>query len=106
MQWFNPAAFALPPAGTFGNTGRGDFIGPDLRTVDLSLVKDTPLRALGSGGRLELRVEAFNLFNRANFGAPQLIAFAGAADNEPVSPASGACAPRSRPPGRCSSECE
>jgi len=81
-QWFNPAAFVLQPAGTFGDTGRGDFIGPNLRTVDLSLVKDSPLRALGSGGRIELRVEAFNILNRANFGSPQLTAFAGAADNE------------------------
>ena len=83
-QWFNPAAFVLPPAGTFGNTGRGDFIGPGLRTVDLSLVKDAALPALGAGGRLELRVEAFNVFNRANFGPPTLIAFAGASDNEPT----------------------
>jgi hypothetical protein len=81
-QWFNPAAFALQPAGTFGNTGRGDFIGPNLRTVDLSFVKDTRLPALRDRGRLELRVEAFNLFNRANFGPPALIAFGGSADNE------------------------
>ena len=47
--WFNPAAFALPAAGTFGNTGRGDFIGPNLRTVDLSLVKNAALSALGLG---------------------------------------------------------
>ncbi len=80
--WFNPAAFALPAAGTFGNTGRGDVIGPDLRTVDLSLVKHTAWRALGPAGRMELRLEVFNIFNRANFGAPQLIAFAGAADTE------------------------
>jgi hypothetical protein len=80
--WFNPAAFALPVAGTFGDTGRGDFIGPNLRTVDLSFVKDTAWPLLGTGGRLEVRIEAFNLFNRANFGPPQLIAFAGAADNE------------------------
>jgi len=81
--WFNTAAFATPAAGTFGNTGRGDFIGPDLRTVDLSLVKDTAWPLLGGGGRLEVRVEAFNIFNRANFGPPQLTAFAGAADVEP-----------------------
>jgi hypothetical protein len=81
--WFNTAAFALPAAGTFGNTGRGDFIGPNLRTVDLSVVKDATLGALGSAGRLEIRIEAFNIFNRANFGPPQLIAFAGAADGEP-----------------------
>jgi hypothetical protein len=80
--WFNPAAFVLQPAGTFGNTGRGDFIGPDLRTVDLSFVKDTAMPAFGSGGRLEVRVEVFNLFNRANFGPPTLIVFPGAADNE------------------------
>jgi hypothetical protein len=80
--WFNPAAFALPAAGTFGDTGRGDFIGPNLRTVDLSFVKDTAWPRLGTGGRFEVRIEAFNLFNRANFGPPQLIAFAGAADNE------------------------
>jgi hypothetical protein len=81
-QWFNPAAFVLQPAGTFGNTGRGDFIGPNLRTVDLSFVKDTPWAALGSGGRIELRIEAFNIFNRANFGNPTLVAFAGTTDNE------------------------
>jgi hypothetical protein len=81
--WFNPAAFVVPAAGTFGDTGRGDFIGPNLRTLDLSLVKDTAWPRLGAGGRLELRIEAFNVFNRANFGPPQLIAFAGAADNEP-----------------------
>jgi hypothetical protein len=80
-QWFNPAAFVLQPAGTFGDTGRGDFRGPDLRVVDLSLTKDTALPGTGSG-RLELRVEVFNVFNRANFGVPNLTAFAGAADNE------------------------
>jgi hypothetical protein len=81
-QWFNPAAFVLPAAGTFGDTGRGELIGPDLRTVDLALVKDTPLGLLGPAGRLEIRVEVFNLFNRTNFGVPSLIAFPGAADNE------------------------
>jgi hypothetical protein len=35
-----------------------------------------------SGTGLELRLEVFNLFNRANFGVPNLTAFAGAADNE------------------------
>ena len=80
--WFNPAAFALQPAGTFGNTGRGDFLGPDLRTVDLAVTKDSAWQLLGDGGRLELRLEVFNVFDRANFGPPQLIAFAGAADNE------------------------
>jgi hypothetical protein len=78
-QWFNPQAFTLQPAGTFGNVGRGDLEGPDLRTVDLALVKEVRPT---SGTGLELRVEVFNVFNRANFGVPNLTAFAGAADGE------------------------
>ena len=50
-QWLNPAAFVLQPAGTFGDTGRGDFNGPDLRTLDLAFSKNTRWAALGDGGR-------------------------------------------------------
>ena len=82
VQWFNPQAFALQPAGGFGDTGRGDVTGPDLRTVDLAFSKDNQLGT--SGARLEVRIEVFNLFDRANFGVPNLTAFAGAADNEAV----------------------
>jgi hypothetical protein len=78
-QWFDPAAFVLQPAGTLGNSGRGVFRGPDLRTVDAAAIKSI---ALGNGRRLELRVEIFNLLNRANFGNPTIIAFAGSADGE------------------------
>ena len=83
-QWFNPQTFALPAAGTFGDTGRGDLTGPNLRTVDLAFSKDNRVPIGGSDSRLELRIEVFNLFNRANFGIPNLIAFAGAADGEQV----------------------
>ena len=79
-RWFDPAAFVLQEAGTFGNTGRGDFIGPDLRTLDLALVKAI---RVGGDGRLDVRIEVFNVFNRANFGPPALIAFAGNEDQEP-----------------------
>jgi hypothetical protein len=81
-QYFNPAAFVLQPAGTLGNLGRGTFIGPNLRTFDLSAVKNTRWSKLGENGSIQLRVEAFNLFNRTNFGIPNLLAFAGAVDNE------------------------
>jgi hypothetical protein len=88
-QWFDPTAFVLQPAGTLGNLGRGALIGPDLRTVDLALVKRIRFDGLGPAGRLELRVEAFNIFNRANFGVPSLTAFAGTADNEAPLPTFG-----------------
>ena len=70
----------LQPAGTFGNTGRGDFEGPDLRMVDLAFAKEH--RLASAAARMEFRLEVFNLFNRANFGVPNLTAFAGAADGE------------------------
>ncbi len=80
--WFNPSAFVLQPAGTFGNTGRGDFTGPNLRTLDIALTRRSIWARLGGDGMIEVRLEAFNVLNRANFGPPALIAFAGTTDNE------------------------
>jgi hypothetical protein len=82
-QWFDPAAFVLQPAGTFGDTGRGDFTGPNLRTLDLSLAKIAPWTRMG--GRLEFRIEAFNVLNRANFGPPELRVFSGTEGQPPLS---------------------
>lgn len=81
-RWFDPTAFVLPPAGTFGNVGRNDLVGPDLKTMDVAFTRQIPWTKLGSSGRIDLRVEVFNLFNRVNFGPPSLVAFAGSADNE------------------------
>ena len=81
-QWFDPTAFVLQPAGQLGNLGRGALIGPDLRIVDVALVKRVPWSRLGPSGHLELRIEAFNVFNHANFGIPSLIAFSGQRDGE------------------------
>jgi hypothetical protein len=65
--WFNPAAFAVNDLGTFGEVGKGAFYGPSFYNLDMSLVKNTRLN-----GRLNLqfRVDAFNVFNHANFGLP------------------------------------
>jgi hypothetical protein len=81
-NYFVPEAFVLQPAGTLGNLGRGTFIGPNLRTFDLSAVKNTRWSRLGENTNIQLRIEAFNVFNRANFAPPALTAFVGAADNE------------------------
>jgi hypothetical protein len=73
-RWFNPAALVLAPAGQLGTLGRGTFIGPNLRTVDLSLLKSFMLPEWNNQARLQFRAEAFNLLNRANFGPPNLLA--------------------------------
>ncbi|MBI1762352.1 MAG: TonB-dependent receptor [Acidobacteria bacterium] len=84
-QWFDPKAFVLQASGTLGNTGRNAFIGPNLRSFDLATVKKTRLPKLGERTSLQFRFEAFNLFNRANFGTPVVQAFAGTplANNDP-----------------------
>jgi hypothetical protein len=65
--WFNPEAFAFPGAGFRGNARRNMLDGPGLAMVDLSLRKTHRL-----AGRLELqlRLEVFNVFNRANLDLP------------------------------------
>ena len=88
-QWFDPTAFQLQAAGQLGDLGRGALTGPDLQTVDLALVKHVRWARLGPAGNVELRVEAFNVFNRANLGIPGLIAFAGQRDGEAPLPTFG-----------------
>ena len=57
-------------------------MGPNLQTLDLSAAKSFSLRRLSERTAIQFRAEAFNILNRANFGPPSLIAFAGDADNE------------------------
>ncbi len=74
-QFFNPNAFMVPANGTYGNIGRDSFSGPGLTTLDLSLMKTTRLTERLS---LQLRGEAFNFLNHANFNTPNLIVFSSA----------------------------
>ena len=47
-RWLDPTAFVLPEAGTFGNVGRNELIGPGLATVDVSFSRQFGWRRLGS----------------------------------------------------------
>ena len=64
---FNAAAFTVPAANTFGNAGRNILRGPGFAQVDFSVFKNTRITETTA---LQLRVEIFNLFNRANFADP------------------------------------
>ncbi len=65
--WFNTAAFAVPAAGTWGNSGRNILQGPGTKSVDFSIFKDTHLT---ESKVLQLRAEAFNLANTPQFNNP------------------------------------
>jgi hypothetical protein len=66
-QWLNIAAFAPNALGTFGNSGRNAFRGPGYQSLDLGLHK--MFHAQGRA-KVQVRVEAFNLLNNANFNLP------------------------------------
>jgi len=66
-QWMDPAAFAEPADGTFGDCGHGTMQGPGRKSLNLSVFRSFPL---GGERRLELRLEGFNVFNWANYAIP------------------------------------
>jgi len=70
-SWFNPCAFAAPATIRFGTAGRNSVLGPDLKNIDVSIVKEVPVRR--EGQRLQLRVEFFNFPNHPNFDLPNRI---------------------------------
>jgi hypothetical protein len=72
-NYLSPAAFAQPALGVFGNEQRNSILGPNYWSSDMALSR------LVSIGRqnVELRLEAFNLTNRINWGNPNTTLSAG-----------------------------
>jgi len=65
--YLNPAAFAQPLPGTYGNLGRNAFTGPGLNDFDVSFVKS---QQISHEWWLRLRAEFFNIWNHPNFANP------------------------------------
>lgn len=63
----NPAAFATPAPGTFGNVPRNALRGPNFRQFDLIFNKKF---RFSETTNLEFRTEVFNVFNHPNFDIP------------------------------------
>jgi hypothetical protein len=75
-MWFNPAAFAAPtglingvstPGYAFGNSAYNMLWGPHYQDWDMNLQKTT---TWAEKMHLQLRMDAFNVFNHPNFGTP------------------------------------
>ena len=86
---FNTGCFSVPALGQLGNSPRRFFYGPGIENFDLALIKHV---AFEKTRNLEIRLEAFNVFNHPQFYG------AGAVDGNIVSPTFGeieaAAAPR------------
>ena len=70
VRWLNPAAFAAPQPGTFGNLPRNYLRGPSFAQVDLMVSKDI---SVTQTQRLQFRVEVFNIANRLNYENPATV---------------------------------
>ncbi|MFZ0663844.1 MAG: TonB-dependent receptor [Acidobacteriaceae bacterium] len=86
-EWYNPAAFATPTPGTFGDARRNDLIGPNWRDLDLSLGKTFRLI---EGVNLEIRGDSFNVFNHPNFAQPSGATGTGVVGGGTITSANGA----------------
>ena len=63
-HWYNPACFVTPPQYTLGDSERNALRGPYYQDFDFALFKQFNITETKS---IQLRAEAFNVFNRVNF---------------------------------------
>lgn len=68
--WFDPSVFSPEPLGTFGNVKRNFFSGPGFNYTNLSVFKNFPIGHADSPRFLQIRLDAANAFNHANFAQP------------------------------------
>ena len=68
--YFNPTPFTDEPIGTYGNVKRNFFHGPGFNYTNLQLSKNFRIIPNRENMYLQLRIEAFNAFNHANFLPP------------------------------------
>ena len=68
-QYFDTTPFTAEAAGTFGNVTRNFIHGPGFNYTNLSVTKNIHFTA-DNARYIQLRLEAFNAFNHANFANP------------------------------------
>ncbi len=67
LEYFNPAAFATQPTGTFGDLGRFAIYGPNTVQFDVALSRRFNLKERWN---LDFRADFFNIMNHGNWSNP------------------------------------
>jgi len=75
--WYDRAAYVVAPQGQFGNLGRDTATAPGIYDINAEVHKNFRM-PYNEKHQVQLRVEAFNLFNHPNWGQPQRNILAGA----------------------------
>jgi hypothetical protein len=76
-QWFSQSSFAHTVGG-FSTLGSGSMLGPGIDKWDMALAKNTKIAEKID---FQIRVEAFDVFNHPNFGAPSATGSDGISNN-------------------------
>ena len=63
-EWFNTAAFVVPPSNQYGDARRNSIEGPGTFLFDMAVTRVVPIR---EGRMLELRMQASNVFNHPQY---------------------------------------
>jgi hypothetical protein len=67
LPYFDPSVFSPENLGQLGNAGRRFFHGPGINNWDMTLMKNLKIT---ESKKLQFRFDCFNVFNHAQFGAP------------------------------------
>ena len=69
-RWFDPTAFAPPAPFTYGDAGRNILTSPGFFNTDFGLFKRFAFNGLGGRDEIQIRLEAFNIFNEPHYRQP------------------------------------
>jgi hypothetical protein len=69
-RWFDPSAFAAPVPFNYGTAGRNILIGPGFFNTDFGLFKRFRFEGPTRRNEIQIRLEAFNVFNQPHYRQP------------------------------------
>jgi Carboxypeptidase regulatory-like domain/TonB dependent receptor-like, beta-barrel len=69
-RWFDPSAFVAAVPFNIGNAGRNILIGPGVFNTDFGLFKRFTVGNAGRHRAVQIRIEAFNVFNEPHYAQP------------------------------------
>ncbi len=69
-RWFDPSAFTPPVPYVYGNAGRNILTGPGFFNTDFGLFKRFRFEGRTRRNEIQVRIEAFNVFNEAHYRQP------------------------------------
>lgn len=75
VSWLNASEFAVPAAGTYGNSGKGNWRGPNVWDADTAVMKNFVPIPSHENINFQFRGEFYNLFNHPQFSDPTISSY-------------------------------